>query len=392
MATSVLRDHAYGGFLPPQDISSNFLQSSQSSYQDHSSSKSDSEDPQSDPLPRKKQRKTRHSMSEVNPPAGKNLLFSPEDIIHPRSTEWVPNQEVGNYVQDRLCKSFEKEVHNTLRSECPRPSLLGKVAEMPELDPSMATFLRTFAKDPKKGLGHAWRGCQDKLLDVSGPLTKILDLAIQSKESDIPLDTDALLQWAQRVIYLLGNANCAMSNERRRSFLIRLDPKLAELANNEAGSSANDRRAKEAGQQTQKTRVAEERDGDGQTAKDIPHLVPHKACGPGRLGGCQATRPPRSGNGYSNNRKPPPDREREGSKEQPGLPSQASSRDQHRGQQQQDQPTLAGETPPTPPTLPVEKQDTPWQDPIRAIGSRKPTGTSVGSVSEARKKPGRHSV
>ncbi|KAJ1167313.1 hypothetical protein NDU88_007705 [Pleurodeles waltl] len=53
MATSVLRDHAYGGFLPPQDTSSNFLQSSQSSYQDPSSSKSDSEDSQSDPLPRK---------------------------------------------------------------------------------------------------------------------------------------------------------------------------------------------------------------------------------------------------------------------------------------------------------------------------------------------------
>ncbi|KAJ1181192.1 hypothetical protein NDU88_006402 [Pleurodeles waltl] len=215
MATSVLRDHAYGGFPPPQDTSSNFLQSSQSSYQDPSSSKSYSEDLQSDPLPLKKQRKTRHSMSEINPLAGKNLLFSPEDIIHPCSTEWVPNKEVANYVQDRLRKSFEKEVCNTLRSECPRPSLLGKVAESPELDPSMETFLRKFAKDPKKGLDRAWRGCQDKLLDFSSPLTKILDLAIQSKESDTPLDTEAMLQWAQRAICLLGNSNSAMSTERR---------------------------------------------------------------------------------------------------------------------------------------------------------------------------------
>ncbi|KAJ1134377.1 hypothetical protein NDU88_000829 [Pleurodeles waltl] len=74
---------------------------------------------------------------------------------------------------------------------------------------------------------------------MSGPLTKILDLAIESKETETPLDTEAILQWAQRAICLLGNANCAMSTERRRSFLIRLDPKLPELATNEAGSSAN---------------------------------------------------------------------------------------------------------------------------------------------------------
>ncbi|KAJ1187379.1 hypothetical protein NDU88_004155 [Pleurodeles waltl] len=82
--------------------------------------------------------------------------------------------------------------------------LLGKVADTPELDPSMATFLRKFAKDPKKGLDRAWKGYQDKLLDVSGPLTKIFDLAIQSKETETPLDTEAILQWAQRAICLLG--------------------------------------------------------------------------------------------------------------------------------------------------------------------------------------------
>ncbi|KAJ1084073.1 hypothetical protein NDU88_004227 [Pleurodeles waltl] len=46
MATSVLRDHAYGGFPQPQEPSSNFLQSSHSSYQDPSSSKSDSDESQ----------------------------------------------------------------------------------------------------------------------------------------------------------------------------------------------------------------------------------------------------------------------------------------------------------------------------------------------------------
>ncbi|KAJ1139051.1 hypothetical protein NDU88_005428 [Pleurodeles waltl] len=103
----------------------------------------------------------------------------------------------------------------------------------------MAKFLRKFAKDPKKGLDHAWRGCQDKLLDLSGPLMKILDLAIQCKETNSPLNPEVVLEWAQWAICLLGNVSCATSRERRRSFLIHLDPKLAELATNEAGSLAS---------------------------------------------------------------------------------------------------------------------------------------------------------
>ncbi|KAJ1084656.1 hypothetical protein NDU88_004802 [Pleurodeles waltl] len=60
MATSVLRDHAYGGFLPPQTSPSNPVQpSSQSSYHDPSSSKSDSDESQTDPQLRKKQRKAK---------------------------------------------------------------------------------------------------------------------------------------------------------------------------------------------------------------------------------------------------------------------------------------------------------------------------------------------
>ncbi|KAJ1174087.1 hypothetical protein NDU88_005910 [Pleurodeles waltl] len=209
MAASLLRHHEYWGF-PPQETSNIFPKSSfsQASLHEPSSPKSESDDSQTDSVSRKKRHKSCHVMPGATTPAGKNLLFFPEDIIHLRSTKWVPTAEVAHYVQNRLRKSFEKEVHNTVRSECPRPSLLGKVAETPELDPSMATFLSKFAKDPKKGLDHSWRGCQNKLLDLSGPLIKILDLAIQSMET-------------------------------RRSFLIRLDPKLADVATNEAGSLAN---------------------------------------------------------------------------------------------------------------------------------------------------------
>ncbi|KAJ1206241.1 hypothetical protein NDU88_001650 [Pleurodeles waltl] len=166
----------------------------------------------------------------------KNLLFDPENIIHPPSTEWVPCVEVAHYVQDKLRRSFDKDVRSTLCSECPRPSLLGKVADTMELDPSAATFLKKFTKDPKKGLNRAWKSCQDKILDLSGPITKILELTVQAKETNTPLDPEAVLECAQRAIGLLGNANCAMSTERKKSFLMRIDPKLAELAPTEPGS------------------------------------------------------------------------------------------------------------------------------------------------------------
>ncbi|KAJ1195508.1 hypothetical protein NDU88_004794 [Pleurodeles waltl] len=93
------------------------------------------------------------------------------------------------------------------------------------------------SKDPKKGLDRSWRNCQDKLLDLSGPLTKILEMAYVAKESGSPVDTDVLIGWAQRSICLLGNSNCAISAERRKSVLMRIDPKLSDLASSEAGPS-----------------------------------------------------------------------------------------------------------------------------------------------------------
>ncbi|KAJ1160923.1 hypothetical protein NDU88_001413 [Pleurodeles waltl] len=216
MAASVLLDYEYGGFLP-QEAPNIFPKSSfsQSSLPEQSSSKSESDDSQRDSVPRIKKRKSQNVIPEA--PAGKNLLFSSEDIVHPRSPSGFPR--------------LRWLITYSLRSECPRLSLVRKVVDTPELDPSMATFLRKFAKDPKTGLDSACRGCQDKLLDLSGPLTKILDQAIQSKETNTPLDPEVVLEWAQQAICLLGNANCAMSTERRHS-LIRLDTKLAEVAIN----------------------------------------------------------------------------------------------------------------------------------------------------------------
>ncbi|KAJ1189972.1 hypothetical protein NDU88_006713 [Pleurodeles waltl] len=92
-------------------------------------------------------------------------------------------EEVVGYVQSRLRKSFEIDVRNMLRSECPRPALSGKVAGTPALDPHTETFLKNYAKDPKKVIDRAWWGWQDKLLHISGSLTKFLDLVVQAKET-----------------------------------------------------------------------------------------------------------------------------------------------------------------------------------------------------------------
>ncbi|XP_078528440.1 uncharacterized protein LOC144805834 [Lissotriton helveticus] len=190
--------------------------------------------------PRKKFKKTKHTAYKPdNSQVPRNLLFDPNNIVHPRSTEWVPCAEVAHYVTNNLRQGFESGVRATLRSECPRPSVLGKVADTPDLDPTMTAFMRKFAKDPKKGLDRAWRGCQDKLLDVSGPLTKILEAAVKAKEQGVPMDTSDVMEWAQRAMCFLGNANVALSTERRRSFLMRIDSQLAEMATNEPGSMAN---------------------------------------------------------------------------------------------------------------------------------------------------------
>ncbi|KAJ1208086.1 hypothetical protein NDU88_003476 [Pleurodeles waltl] len=188
---SVLNDHEYEAFQPRSTPSVHTSQ-----YSDSDSSNSD-ESPVPDKIQGKCKHKANHTEDSPSQPLGKHLQFDPDNIMHPRSTEWVPCQEVAEYVQTRLRKGFEKEVRNTLCSECPRPALSGKVADTPELDPHMVTFLKKYAKDPKKGIDRAWRSCQDKLLDISGPLTKILHLALQAKESQEGVDPKILSEWAQ---------------------------------------------------------------------------------------------------------------------------------------------------------------------------------------------------
>ncbi|KAJ1187237.1 hypothetical protein NDU88_004016 [Pleurodeles waltl] len=118
---------------------------------------------------RKRARKSSSSQGKERSHSPSNpFQFNPADIIHLRSADWAPAQAVADYLHYKLRKGFDKEVHNRLRTECPRPEIPEKVAETLDIDPSMLTLLKKFAKDPKKGINKAWRSCQDKLLDFAG--------------------------------------------------------------------------------------------------------------------------------------------------------------------------------------------------------------------------------
>ncbi|XP_078531608.1 uncharacterized protein LOC144818244 isoform X2 [Lissotriton helveticus] len=161
-----------------------------------------------------------------------------DDIVHPRSAEWVPAEKAALYLASRLRKPLENEARSRLRAECPRPTLEGKVSIIPDIESKMATFLAKFIKEPKKGIDRSWRACQDKLLDITGPLAKILDMAEEARVSGSLIYPEVLSAWAQQAICFVGNANCALSTERRRSLLIKVNPKLGDLAGSEAGASA----------------------------------------------------------------------------------------------------------------------------------------------------------
>ncbi|KAJ1132079.1 hypothetical protein NDU88_010409 [Pleurodeles waltl] len=163
---NIAREHDYNSGSQKKAVSDPASSSEQSSEQ-------------GDDLPRKRKKKVHHQEA----PTPKVLTFEPEDIVHPRSSLWLPPPEVADYVESHIRHSIDKEVRSRLRSECPRPDFTSKVTETPEFDHTLVTFLKKSAKDPKKGIDRAWRGCQDNLLDVSGPLTKILELAFQAKES-----------------------------------------------------------------------------------------------------------------------------------------------------------------------------------------------------------------
>ncbi|KAJ1128613.1 hypothetical protein NDU88_006989 [Pleurodeles waltl] len=121
MAASVLQDHEYGS-LQTQEIPETFLELSMLTEGNPSSHSLSSDSDHIEPKPSGK-RKRKSLNTQESDQTLRNLSFDPENIIHLRSTEWIPCAEVALYVQDRIRKGFDRDVRNALRSECPRPSL-----------------------------------------------------------------------------------------------------------------------------------------------------------------------------------------------------------------------------------------------------------------------------
>ncbi|KAM4747505.1 uncharacterized protein WCC33_005072 [Rhinophrynus dorsalis] len=165
-------------------------------------------------------------------------LFDPEGLKHPRSSEWKPRPHIAQFLEAWVRKSITKSIRSKLRAECPRPVVANQVCDTPEVDSKMVQFLSKSGKDPRKGLDQALKSCQDKLLDSLGPLTKIFELSEEALATKSPVDIHVLRGWVQRAICIVGNANCALASERRRALLLRIDPKLADLATTEPGPAA----------------------------------------------------------------------------------------------------------------------------------------------------------
>ncbi|XP_078503618.1 uncharacterized protein LOC144762330 [Lissotriton helveticus] len=191
-----------------------------------------------DPLSPKKARLDAFASQPVLDTEG-NPMFDPSTIRHPNSTEWFPTPHVGEYISSKLRLPLDKSVRAKLKSECPKPSLPCHVTVTPTIDQPLLTFFSKFGKDPRKGVDKAWSTCQDKLLDVVGPLARVLDMAETARLEGSDLDPEEISLWLQRSFCLLGNANAAIIHERRKGLLIKLDPKLANLASQDPGVKAD---------------------------------------------------------------------------------------------------------------------------------------------------------
>ncbi|KAJ1186290.1 hypothetical protein NDU88_003073 [Pleurodeles waltl] len=165
-------------------------------------------------------------------------LFEPKDIRHPRGKEWWPLEHVAGYIKDRLCKPLEKDERSVMRAECSRPMIDDKFCMNTNLDPDMLTYLFKLGRDPRKGLEKPLKQVQDKLLDDLGPLARIFDIVEDAYFKGKDLDVHFLWGWFQRAIYFLGNADAGLMVERRKTVLMRINPKLADLASKESSEEA----------------------------------------------------------------------------------------------------------------------------------------------------------
>lgn len=91
----------------------------------------------------------------------------------------------------------------------------------------MVQFLAKTVWNPRKGLESTLKSCQDKLLDIFGPHTKLFELAENAKAAVQAIDPHTFSGWIEKAICIAGNCNTSFSIERRKAILFQVEPKLA---------------------------------------------------------------------------------------------------------------------------------------------------------------------
>ncbi|XP_053552097.1 uncharacterized protein LOC128643154 [Bombina bombina] len=154
------------------------------------------------------------------------------------SFTWAPADHIARYLQKYLRKPLTKPQREFLQRECPRPYLAGMEATTPEFDWEMKFFMLAYGRVPQSRADKCLQSVQDRLLDITGPLAQIFQLAEEAICTGSRLDPFAISGLAQRAICLLGNANVSFNVLRRRAALVKANPRLADLSRKEPGSAA----------------------------------------------------------------------------------------------------------------------------------------------------------
>ncbi|KAJ1177605.1 hypothetical protein NDU88_002858 [Pleurodeles waltl] len=150
-------------------------------------------------------------------------MFRPYNIRHPRSADCWPMDHMAQFIKKWIKIPLDKEVRSVLRVACSRSVIEGKACLIPNLYSELLTFLFLMGRDPRKGLEHSLKQGQDKLLDVVGPLARILDMAEEGHINECPVDLELLSGWSEKAN---ANANAGLSAEKRRVILFKINPKL----------------------------------------------------------------------------------------------------------------------------------------------------------------------
>ncbi|KAM4748857.1 nuclear protein MDM1 [Rhinophrynus dorsalis] len=173
---------------------------------------------------------------ELEPQKMENEIEEEKCTKEMDNLEETEQLEHADNIEEKGTESLETEL-DSLRSKCLSQLVIDTILhDSPLLKP---VFMSHSDRDPRKGMEKGLRLTQDKLLDVIGPLAQILHMVDSALTQGTPLDPTFIREWALHSFCLLGNANTALSSERRKAALLRIDSKLADLVAKEMGPSSD---------------------------------------------------------------------------------------------------------------------------------------------------------